>query len=43
MGTLTQYVLDKRIPLKICLTSNVHTGAIQNVLKPEYAKLKGLI
>ncbi len=27
MGTLSQYVLDKRIPLEICLTSNVHTGA----------------
>src|SRR4029079_11632200 len=27
MGTLAQYVLDKRIPLEICLTSNVHTGA----------------
>ncbi|MEX0602021.1 MAG: adenosine deaminase family protein, partial [Bacteroidota bacterium] len=26
MGTLAQYVLDKRIPLEICLTSNVHTG-----------------
>lgn len=27
MGTLAQYVLDKRIPLEICLTSNVDTGA----------------
>ena len=26
MGTLAQYVLDKRIPLEICLTSNLHTG-----------------
>jgi adenosine deaminase len=31
MGTLAQYVLDKRIPLEICLTSNVHTGAIKNL------------
>jgi adenosine deaminase len=31
MGTLAQYVLDKRIPLEICLTSNVHTGAVQNI------------
>jgi adenosine deaminase len=27
MGYLAQYVLDKRIPLEICLTSNVDTGA----------------
>jgi len=31
MGTLAQYVLDKRIPLEICLTSNVHTGAVKRV------------
>ncbi|MBF8249273.1 MAG: add [Bacteroidetes bacterium] len=31
MGTLAQYVLDKRIPLEICLTSNVHTGAVKNI------------
>jgi adenosine deaminase len=27
LGELAQYVLDKRIPLEICLLSNVHTGA----------------
>ncbi|ACF12829.1 adenosine deaminase [Chloroherpeton thalassium ATCC 35110] len=27
MGSLAQYVLDKRIPLEICLSSNIHTGA----------------
>lgn len=27
VGTLAQYVLDHRIPLEICLSSNVHTGA----------------
>ena len=27
LGDLAQYVLDKRIPLEICLISNVHTGA----------------
>jgi adenosine deaminase len=31
MGRLAQYVLDKRIPLEICLTSNVHTGAVKNM------------
>lgn len=31
MGYLAQYVLDKRIPLEICLTSNVDTGAVKNV------------
>ncbi|MBB5351536.1 adenosine deaminase [Haloferula luteola] len=27
LGTLAQYVLDRRIPLEMCLSSNVHTGA----------------
>ena len=27
LGDLVQHVLDKRIPLEICLISNVHTGA----------------
>lgn len=31
MGTLSQYVLDKRIPLEICLSSNVHTGACKDI------------
>lgn len=31
MGTLAQYVLDKRVPLEICLTSNLHTGAIKSL------------
>src|SRR6202142_2756248 len=31
MGYLAQYILDKRIPLEICLTSNVHTGAVQRL------------
>jgi len=30
-GTLAQYVLDKRIPLEICLNSNVHTGAVKSL------------
>jgi adenosine deaminase len=31
LGELAQYVLDKRIPLEICLLSNVHTGAAPSV------------
>ncbi|MEW6509533.1 MAG: adenosine deaminase [Bacteroidota bacterium] len=31
MGYLAQYVLDKRIPLEICLTSNVDTGAAKDL------------
>jgi adenosine deaminase len=31
MGYLAQYILDKRIPLEICLSSNVHTGAAESV------------
>src|SRR5882672_4614354 len=31
MGYLSQYILDKRIPLEICLTSNVDTGAVKNM------------
>jgi adenosine deaminase len=31
LGDLAQYVLDKRIPLEICLISNVHTGATASV------------
>jgi adenosine deaminase len=30
-GDLAQYVLDKRIPLEICLLSNLHTGAVDNL------------
>jgi adenosine deaminase len=31
LGDLAQYVLDKRIPLEICLISNVHTGAASSL------------
>ena len=31
LGDLSQYVLDKRIPLEICLLSNVHTGAARSL------------
>jgi adenosine deaminase len=31
MGYLAQYVLDKRIPLEICLKSNLDTGAVDAI------------
>jgi adenosine deaminase len=31
MGYLAQYVLDKRIPLEICLKSNLDTGAVADI------------
>jgi hypothetical protein len=31
LGGLAQYVLDKRIPLEICLLSNLHTGAARSL------------
>ena len=33
LGELAQYVLDKRLPLEICLLSNVHTGAVDSAWK----------
>ncbi|MEM9079261.1 MAG: adenosine deaminase [Verrucomicrobiota bacterium] len=31
MGRLAQFVLDQRIPIEVCLTSNVDTGAIESL------------
>jgi adenosine deaminase len=39
LGGLAQYVLDKRIPLEICLSSNVHTGAIPSVAEHPFKVL----
>lgn len=30
-GSLTQYIIDRRIPLEMCLSSNVHTGAVPSM------------
>ena len=30
-GPLARYVLDKRVPLELCLSSNVQTGAVANL------------
>lgn len=37
MGYLAQYVLDKRIPLEICLTSNLDTGAVKSLEEHPFA------
>src|SRR5829696_5291056 len=31
LGSLAQYILDRRIPLEMCLSSNVHTGAVRSL------------
>ncbi len=33
LGPLAQYVLDHRVPIEICLSSNVHTGAAPSLDK----------
>ena len=38
LGDLAQYVLDKRIPLEICLLSNVHTGATPSVAEHPFKR-----
>jgi len=39
LGELAQYVLDKRIPLEICLSSNLHTGAIDKLENHPFIQL----
>ncbi|HEV3147883.1 MAG TPA: hypothetical protein VGZ24_04480, partial [Chthoniobacterales bacterium] len=39
LGDLAQYVLDKRIPLEICLISNVHTGATPSLAEHPFKVL----
>jgi adenosine deaminase len=39
LGDLAQYVLDKRIPLEICLISNVHTGAAKSLAEHPFGIL----
>jgi adenosine deaminase len=41
LGPLAQYVLDHRIPIEVCLSSNVHTGAAHSLAAhpfPHYMK-----
>jgi len=39
LGELAQYVLDTRLPLEICLLSNVHTGAVDKLENHPFIKL----
>ncbi|VAX21216.1 Adenosine deaminase [hydrothermal vent metagenome] len=39
LGDLAQYILDKRIPLEICIMSNVHTGAVDKLENHPFKKL----
>ena len=41
LGALAQYVLDQRVPIEVCLSSNVHTGAAASLAEhpfPHYYK-----
>src|SRR5439155_22349389 len=31
LGSLAQYILDRRIPLEMCLSSNVHMGSVKSL------------
>lgn len=39
LGDLAQYILDKRIPIEVCLLSNVHTGAIDKLENHPFGQL----
>ncbi|MFH1194550.1 MAG: adenosine deaminase [bacterium] len=39
LGDLAQYILDKRIPLEICLLSNIHTGAVDKIENHPFIRL----
>lgn len=42
VGYLAQYVLDHRIPLEVCLSSNVHTGAAASMAAHPFPLFKQL-
>jgi len=42
VGPLAQYVLDHRIPLEMCLSSNVHTGAAADLASHPFPVFHGL-
>ncbi len=42
VGSLAQYVLNFRIPIEVCLSSNVHTGAVANLAEHPFPLLRDL-
>jgi adenosine deaminase len=38
LGPLAQYVLDHRVPIEVCLSSNVHTGATPSLEKHPFPR-----
>lgn len=39
LGRLAQYVLDRRVPLEMCVISNIHTGAAPSLEKHPFGAL----
>ena len=42
LGSLASFIRDRRIPLELCPTSNVHTGAVQSLEEHPIGVLKDL-
>ncbi len=38
LGPLAQYVLDHRVPIEVCLSSNVHTGATPSIAQHPFPR-----
>ena len=42
LGSLASFIRDRRIPLELCPTSNIHTGAVQSLEEHPIGLLKEL-